>query len=58
MRTFVGILIFLGLLLLYKEVAVLTAFLGYIFFGLIRHWRRPRAITRPKSPAPPAPNSL
>jgi CDP-diacylglycerol--serine O-phosphatidyltransferase len=58
MWTFVIILIFLGLLLLYKEVAVLTACLGYIFFGLIRHWRRPGVTIRPKPPAPPVPNSL
>jgi CDP-diacylglycerol--serine O-phosphatidyltransferase len=58
LQTFVGILVFIGLLMLYKEIAVLTAFLGYIFFGLIRHWRRPRAIFRPKPPAPPASNSL
>lgn len=58
MWTFITILIFLGLLLLYKEVAVLVAFLGYIFFGLIRHWRRPRGLVKPKTPAPAAPNSL
>jgi len=45
-------------LLLYKEIAVLAAFLGYIFFGLFRHWRRPRAAGRPKLPMPPASNSL
>ena len=58
MHTFVGFLIFVGLLLLYKEIAVVVAFLSYIFFGLFRHWRRPRAPTRPKSSAPPAPNNL
>ena len=59
LQTFVGILIFFGLLLLYKEVAVLTAFLGYIFFGLIRHGRRPRGGTRStKPPFPPAPNTV
>jgi CDP-diacylglycerol--serine O-phosphatidyltransferase len=58
MWTFVIILIFLGLLLLYKEVAVLTACLSYIFFGLIRHWRRPSTALRPKPSAPASPNSL
>lgn len=58
MRTFIVILIFLGLLLLYKEVAVLVAFLGYIFFGLIRHWRRPRILVKPKAPGSSLPNSL
>lgn len=57
LRTFVGFLMFIGLLLLYKEITVLAAFLGYIFFGLFRHWRRPRTAVRPKLAAPPAPNS-
>src|ERR1039457_2210412 len=58
LRTFVVFLVFIGLLLLYKEIAVLAAFLGYIFFGLFRHWRRPRAAGRPRLPMPPASNSL
>jgi CDP-diacylglycerol--serine O-phosphatidyltransferase len=58
LQTFVGILVFLGLLFIYKEVAVLVAFLSYVFFGLIRHWRRPRFPVKPKSGPPPAPNSL
>jgi CDP-diacylglycerol--serine O-phosphatidyltransferase len=59
LQTFVGFLIFIGLLLLYKEIAVLTAFLGYIFFGLIRHWRRPRPATRgTKPPFPSASNTV
>jgi CDP-diacylglycerol--serine O-phosphatidyltransferase len=58
LKTFVFILIFLGLLLLYKEVAVLTAFLSYIFFGLFRHWRRPRSAVRVKPGAPSQPNSV
>jgi len=33
----------IGLVLVFKEVALLGAFLTYIFFGLIRHWRRARA---------------
>jgi len=42
-RTFVGVLILIGLVVLFQEVALLGAFLGYIFFGLIRHWKRARA---------------
>ncbi len=48
LQTFVAFLVFIGLLSLYKEIAVLVAFLGYIFFGLIRHWRRPRFPQKPK----------
>lgn len=58
LQTFVGFLIFVGLLLLYKEIAVLGTCLGYIFFGLIRHWRRPRAVAKPKPAQSQAPNSL
>ncbi len=42
MRTFVGFLVLIGLIILYKEVTLLCVCLGYIFFGLIRHWRRRR----------------
>ncbi len=52
LRTFVGFLVFVGLLLLYKEVAVLATCLAYIFFGLFRHLRRSRASGRAKL-APP-----
>jgi CDP-diacylglycerol---serine O-phosphatidyltransferase len=37
---FLGILIFVGLVVVFKEVMLLVASLGYVFFGLIRHWRR------------------
>jgi CDP-diacylglycerol--serine O-phosphatidyltransferase len=37
---FVGFLIFIGAVVLFKEVALLAATLGYIFFGLVRHIRR------------------
>jgi CDP-diacylglycerol--serine O-phosphatidyltransferase len=58
LRTFVGFLMFIGLLLLYKEVAVLAACLGYIFFGLVRHWRRPRSAARTKPPVTPPANTV
>jgi len=51
---FVGFLVFLGGLVLFKEIALLIVALGYIFFGLIRHWRRPRSVVRTRSPGPPA----
>jgi CDP-diacylglycerol--serine O-phosphatidyltransferase len=40
-RPFVGVLVFILLLFFYKEYAFLGACLAYIFYGLIRHWRRP-----------------
>jgi CDP-diacylglycerol---serine O-phosphatidyltransferase len=37
---FLGLLIIASLVIFYKEVGFLVICLGYIFFGLIRHWRR------------------
>jgi CDP-diacylglycerol---serine O-phosphatidyltransferase len=42
MRTFVAMLVVIGFGLLFREVAFMCLCLGYIFFGLIRHWRRRR----------------
>ena len=42
MRNFVAVLAVIALFIIFKEVALLCACLAYIFFGLIRHWRRPR----------------
>jgi CDP-diacylglycerol--serine O-phosphatidyltransferase len=42
---FRGLVLFIvlgGLLVLYREVAMLGISLSYIFYGLIRHWRRSR----------------
>jgi CDP-diacylglycerol--serine O-phosphatidyltransferase len=56
MRPFLGILTSIGLVLLFKEVAVLGLCLAYIFFGLFRHFRRSR---RPGAePATPPPATL
>ena len=44
-RTFVLMMLIIGLIVVFKEVAFLSLCLGYIFFGLIRHWRRPRSPT-------------
>jgi CDP-diacylglycerol--serine O-phosphatidyltransferase len=38
----VALIIMIGLVLVFKEYAFLGLCLGYIFFGLIRHWRRYR----------------
>ena len=48
---FVGFLIFVGAVVLFKEVALLAATLGYIFFGLVRHMRR-------RQRSKPAPHSV
>ncbi len=45
---FIAFLVFVGAVVLFKEVALLAATLGYIFFGLVRHIRR-----RPRSKAVP-----
>jgi CDP-diacylglycerol--serine O-phosphatidyltransferase len=50
LRSFVIFLILIGLVVLFKEIAVLVACLAYIFVGLIRQWRRP---ARPRPPASP-----
>lgn len=42
MWTFIGALVFIGLVLQFKEIAVFCTCLAYIFFGLIRHIRRGR----------------
>jgi CDP-diacylglycerol---serine O-phosphatidyltransferase len=41
-RTFFLLLALAALTVLYREVTFLCACLGYIFFGLIRHWKRRR----------------
>ena len=55
---FVGFLVFVAALVTFKEFALLAAALGYIFFGLVRHWRKPRSIPRSRPPVPPVPQSL
>jgi CDP-diacylglycerol--serine O-phosphatidyltransferase len=47
-RTFVVLLVLLGLILVFREFALLVLFLAYIFFGLVRHWRRPRHAKAPR----------
>lgn len=48
---FVAMMVFIAGVMLFKEVAILCATLGYIFFGLFRHWRRRRRL-------PAVPDSL
>jgi CDP-diacylglycerol--serine O-phosphatidyltransferase len=54
LRRLVGFIAFIALLLLFKEITFVCACLAYIFFGLIRHWRR-RPGDSPAQPNPPSP---
>ena len=40
LTTFVILVIVAAAVILFKQVGLLSCALGYIFFGLIRHWRR------------------
>lgn len=51
LRNFVLFLAIAGLTILFKEVGVLVVCLSYIFFGLVRHWRRVRAVPPPPTSA-------
>jgi len=51
LRNFIVFLTLIAVIVLFKEVAVLCVCLGYISFGLFRHWRRTRAA---RSAAPQA----
>jgi CDP-diacylglycerol--serine O-phosphatidyltransferase len=42
LSTFVLVVSVAGVLVLFKEFGLLACTLSYIFFGLIRHWRRAR----------------
>jgi CDP-diacylglycerol--serine O-phosphatidyltransferase len=42
LRNFVLLLVLIGFGIAFREIAFMGLCLGYIFFGLIRHWRRPR----------------
>jgi CDP-diacylglycerol--serine O-phosphatidyltransferase len=48
LRTFVVIILLIGLIFIYKEIAFMCLCLGYIFFGLFRHWRRSRPARIPR----------
>jgi CDP-diacylglycerol--serine O-phosphatidyltransferase len=51
LRTFIVLLVLIALLIQFKEIAVFCMCLGYIFFGLIRHFRRARLAARVRSQA-------
>ena len=48
-RTLFFLLITAILIYLYKEFALLVLTLGYVIFGLVRHWRRRKAQPAPKT---------
>jgi CDP-diacylglycerol---serine O-phosphatidyltransferase len=50
LRPFIAILVIVGLVVFYKEVAMFGMCLAYIFFGLFRQWRRPK-VPPPTKPA-------
>jgi CDP-diacylglycerol--serine O-phosphatidyltransferase len=47
LRVLVLFVVLIGFVVLFKEYAMVCICLGYIFYGLIRHWRRP---ARPRPP--------
>ena len=49
LSTFVLIVGVAGALFLFKEFGLLACTLGYIFFGLIRHWRRARVARKQRT---------
>jgi CDP-diacylglycerol--serine O-phosphatidyltransferase len=51
LRPFIGLLALIGLVILYKEVAVLAICVGYVFFGLFRHLRHHPPFVGVKPPA-------
>jgi CDP-diacylglycerol--serine O-phosphatidyltransferase len=53
LQTFVFVLGILGLVVVFKEIAVLCVCLGYIFYGLVQHWRRSRRSRHPSAPITP-----
>jgi CDP-diacylglycerol--serine O-phosphatidyltransferase len=42
LTTFVMLVVVVGFVVLFKEIGLLGGALGYIFFGLIRQWRKPK----------------
>ncbi|HZZ57699.1 MAG TPA: CDP-diacylglycerol--serine O-phosphatidyltransferase [Opitutaceae bacterium] len=46
LRWLVGVVIIIGLIVIFHSIALLGLCLAYILFGLVRHWRRHRALPR------------
>jgi CDP-diacylglycerol--serine O-phosphatidyltransferase len=58
LRTFIGALIVIGFIVLWREYAVFCVCVGYIFYGLFRHVRRARPSTTRSAPTNSESNSL
>ncbi len=52
LQPFVMLLALVALLVVFKEIGLLCVCLGYIFFGLIRQWRRPSRPAVPPASGP------
>jgi len=51
LRWLLVFVVLVGLIVLFHEIALIFICLVYIGFGLIRHWRRRGAASRPRGPA-------
>jgi CDP-diacylglycerol--serine O-phosphatidyltransferase len=51
LRPFIGLLAVIGVVILYKEIAVLGICLAYVFFGLFRHLQHHRRTSIAKAHA-------
>lgn len=56
LRTFAVAAALVVLVILFKEFALLGVCLAYIFYGLVRHWRRPSSHQPPPAASHPAGN--
>ncbi|HEU5081406.1 MAG TPA: CDP-diacylglycerol--serine O-phosphatidyltransferase [Opitutaceae bacterium] len=52
-RPFLAVLVLASLVVFYKEVGFLVICLGYVIFGLVRHWRRKAAGMHTSAPFGP-----
>ncbi len=58
LQPFIGLLVVAALAISIKWISLMVLSLGYIFFGIARHLRRPRPFSaRPPAPVPPLPPS-
>jgi CDP-diacylglycerol--serine O-phosphatidyltransferase len=58
LRWLAGVAVLVVLIVMYREVAFVCTCLGYIFFGLVRHWRHQRQLRLAKEALPRGPKTL